>query len=198
MPIKYLIASTFTDYHREEKGKSRGILCPRCTWYNKPSCSHYGIFPSKKRLEMEQWLMNHPHLKYQFLPLVDICSNLGLMREYLINVDTKSREYVHSRTLAQLKNEVALSYSKHYVSPDDIRHFQESSVTTDGVTSTDAIGWGLRARGVFNDDDLHTAYTIGVDDGRVPHLPEPVNMFAKRKHTLLFLCEYGNEITYSR
>ena len=39
---------------REEKGFSRGIFCNRCQLLNKDSCSHYGIYPSIKRLVQTQ------------------------------------------------------------------------------------------------------------------------------------------------
>ncbi len=72
------------------------------------------------------------------------------------------------------------------------------------------IDWGLRVRGVFDNlhdtktpsADLLKAYELGLFDGRISAHDCSKNgildLFLMKKYTLLFLCEYGDEIIYSR
>ena len=65
-------------------------------------------------------------------------------------------------------------------------------------TTLEYINWGLRARGVFTAEEVESAYQLGVVDGRLKIDDTVVSDFEKRQQSLLYLCEYGDEIIYSR
>lgn len=74
----------------------------------------------------------------------------------------------------------------------------EVTTITKGIPSITFIDWGLRARGVFTPQDLDEAFQLGMLHGRVKANIDSRDVFQKKKHTLLFLCEYGDQILYCR
>ena len=92
------------------------------------------------------------------------------------------------------------------MSPFILKDASENSIRAD-IPIISYIEWGLRARGVFHNDDvlsgsLKSAYELGLIDGRISAeqctADGKLNLFLVKKYTLLYLCEYGDEIIYSR
>ena len=128
------------------------------------------------------------------------------------------RNIVHARTPEELISDINLSFAKNYISPYILKDMSEHSMYgSDRVVNY--IDWGLRARGVFDDiesndcdiingrrlmpsTDLVAAFQLGVADGRIAvddcKIANQYDIFLMKKFTLLFLCEYGDEIIYSR
>jgi hypothetical protein len=123
------------------------------------------------------------------------------------------------RSTEKLTNDINISFARHYVSPFILKQAINEATMLGDFPILHLIDWGLRARGVFDDVDytstaatanipfrpsasLLAAYNIGVQDGRIQPMKCKVdgqfNMFLMKKFTLLFLCEYGDEIIYSR
>jgi hypothetical protein len=119
------------------------------------------------------------------------------------------REILEHRSTDQLINDINLSFTRNYLSPFVIKNAIETTIHGN-IPIIDYISWGLKARGVFDNDPgtrhpsatLLAAYELGIIDGRVKSDDCMVNgqldLFLIKKNTLLFLCEYGDEIIYSR
>ena len=119
---------------------------------------------------------------------------------------------MENRSHEQLVNDINMSFAKNYVSPFILKDATETSTQGD-IPILNYIEWGLRARGVFDNQEaltkfkspsilLRAAYELGLEDGRITFnqcsVGGVLNLFLMKKHTLLFLCEYGDEIIYSR
>jgi hypothetical protein len=111
-----------------------------------------------------------------------------------------------TRSSEQLVNDVNISFARNYISPFVLKNVTENTARGE-IPIIVYIEWGLRARGVFDDgnefsDTLRVAYELGLFDGRISAeqciVDGNLNLFLVKKHTLLFLCEYGDEIIYSR
>ena len=118
-----------------------------------------------------------------------------------------SRRDLGNRSSEQLTNDINMTFAKNYISPFLLKDVTEDSMR-DNKPILYYIDWGLRARGVIDTDTqesnnaLMEAYELGIADGRIDakecQRNNRLNIFLVKKNTLLFLCEYGDEIIYSR
>lgn len=188
----------YNEVHRQNKGQGKGTKCSRCEILGKFECNHYSVFPTSQREVIKGWDKNHPDLKYQF-----IVPKLGsshedkldfLKKSGIHNMAALSKEKP-SQLLSLIRNDV----DAFFITPHNL--CIENSKCGDINAKID---WGLKVRGVENNEDINVAYLLAVEKLCIDVAsidsakPESYKLFLKKKNILLFLMDYGDQISYSR
>ena len=71
-----------------------------------------------------------------------------------------TEDYLSQRRDPDLQNDVDIIFRSKYLSPSILK-FANSDSIRDGTPILEFIEWGLRARGIFTDEDLEYAFRLG-------------------------------------